>query len=106
MSALMSAFEEQYDYVICDTPPLVLASDVVALSKKTDGVLLVVRPGTIDANSAEEAKRILVQSNIELLGIVANGVAIENEPDSYLKRAREYYDEMPRSPIGNTAIPV
>jgi polysaccharide biosynthesis transport protein len=79
---------------------------VVALSKKTDGVLLVVRPGTIDANSAEEAKRILVQSNIELLGIVANGVAIENEPDSYLKRAREYYDEMPVSPVGNTAIPV
>jgi polysaccharide biosynthesis transport protein len=106
MSALMSAFEEQYDYVICDTPPLVLASDVVALSKKTDGVLLVVRPGTIDVNSAEEAKRILVQSNIELLGIVANGVAIENEPDSYLKRAREYYDEMPRSPVGAAQVPV
>ncbi|MFM2431054.1 MAG: hypothetical protein RLZZ511_2267 [Cyanobacteriota bacterium] len=101
MSALMTAFEEQYDYIICDTPPLVLASDVVALSKKTDGVLLVVRPGTIDSNSAEEAKRIMSQSNLELLGIVTNGVAIENEPDSYLKRAREYYENIPAAaPVG------
>ncbi len=101
MTALLSAFEEQYDYVICDTPPLVLASDVVALGKKTDGVLLVVRPGIIDANSAEEAKRIMAQSNLELLGIVTNGVAIENEPDSYLKRAREYYDNIPLTPMGS-----
>jgi polysaccharide biosynthesis transport protein len=102
MSALMTAFEEQYDYIICDTPPLVLASDVVALSKKTDGVLLVVRPGTIDSNSAEEAKRIMAQSNLELLGIVTNGVAIENEPDSYLKRAREYYENIPAAaPVGD-----
>jgi polysaccharide biosynthesis transport protein len=100
MSALMSAFEEQYDYIICDTPPLVVASDVVAFSKKTDGILLVVRPGVIDANSAEEAKRIMVQSSLELLGVVTNGVAIENEPDTYLKRAREYYDNIPLSPMG------
>jgi polysaccharide biosynthesis transport protein len=106
MTALLSAFEEQYDYVICDTPPLVLASDVVALAKKTDGVLLVVRPGTIDANSAEEAKRIMAQSNLELLGIVTNGVAIENEPDSYLKRAREYYDNIPLTPMGAAPVPV
>ncbi|NJN49117.1 MAG: polysaccharide biosynthesis tyrosine autokinase [Alkalinema sp. RL_2_19] len=98
MSALMAAFEKQYDYVICDTPPLVLASDVVALGKKTDGIMMVVRPGTIDMNSATEAKRILEQSNLELLGIVTNGVAIENEPDSYLKRAREYYDSVALAP--------
>jgi polysaccharide biosynthesis transport protein len=106
MTALMSAFEEQYDYIICDTPPLVVASDVVAFSKKTDGILLVVRPGLIDANSAEEAKRIMVQSNLELLGVVTNGVAIENEPDTYLKRAREYYDNIPLSPVGAASVPV
>jgi polysaccharide biosynthesis transport protein len=106
MTALMSAFEEQYDYIICDTPPLVVASDVVAFSKKTDGILLVVRPGVIDANSAEEAKRIMVQSSLELLGVVTNGVAIENEPDTYLKRAREYYDNIPLSPVGAAPIPV
>ncbi len=106
MTALMSAFEAQYDYIICDTPPLVVASDVVAFSKKTDGILLVVRPGMIDANSAEEAKRIMVQSNLELLGVVTNGVAIENEPDTYLKRAREYYDNIPLSPVGAAPMPV
>jgi polysaccharide biosynthesis transport protein len=106
MTALMSAFEAQYDYIICDTPPLVVASDVVAFSKKTDGILLVVRPGVIDANSAEEAKRIMVQSSLELLGVVTNGVAIENEPDTYLKRAREYYDNIPLSPVGAAPLPV
>ncbi|MBE9030413.1 polysaccharide biosynthesis tyrosine autokinase [filamentous cyanobacterium LEGE 11480] len=98
MSALIAAFEQQYDYVICDTPPLVLASDVIALGQKTDGVMMVVRPGIIDTNSATEAKRMLEQSNLELLGIVTNGVAVENEPDSYLKRAREYYESVSLTP--------
>jgi polysaccharide biosynthesis transport protein len=95
MTTLMEAFTKEYDYVICDTPPLILAADVVALGRQVDGVMLVVRPGVIDAHSATEAKTILEQSNLELLGIVTNGVAIDDEPDSYLRRAREYYDSVP-----------
>jgi polysaccharide biosynthesis transport protein len=99
MHSLMAEFAEQYDYVICDTPPLVLASDVVALGRLADGVMLVVRPGVIDSHSANEAKTLLAQSNLEVLGIVTNGVAIDEEPDSYLRRAREYYESVPNAAL-------
>jgi polysaccharide biosynthesis transport protein len=95
MTILMQEFAKRYDFVIYDTPPLVLASDVVSLGKKADGVMLVVRPGMIDRAAATEAKNILTQANLEVLGIVTNGVAIEDEPDHYLRRAQEYYDSVP-----------
>jgi polysaccharide biosynthesis transport protein len=100
MEILMQEFAKRYDYVIYDTPPLVLASDVISLGKKADGVMLVVRPSVIDLPSATEAKHLLAQSNLEVLGIVTNGVAIEDEPDNYLRRAQEYYDSVPMiSPV-------
>jgi polysaccharide biosynthesis transport protein len=95
MESLMQEFAKGYDFVIYDTPPLVLASDVISLGKKADGVMLVVRPSVIDRSSATEAKHLLAQSNLEVLGIVTNGVAIEDEPDNFLRRAQAYYDSVP-----------
>ncbi len=95
MEILMQEFARRYDFVIYDTPPLVLASDVISLGKKADGVMLVVRPSVIDRSSATEAKHLLAQSNLEVLGIVTNGVAIEDEPDNFLRRAQAYYDSVP-----------
>lgn len=93
MAALMQEFSQSYDFVIVDTPPLVLVSDVIPLGRVADGVLLVVRPGLIDAASAGIAKELLSQSGLEVLGLVTNGVIAENEPDSYLQRAKAYYKD-------------
>ena len=93
MTALVQKLSQNYDFVIFDTPPLVLVSDVIPLGRRTDGVLLVVRPGLIDAASAETAKDLLSQSGLVVLGLVTNGVMAENEPDSYLRRAKAYYED-------------
>ena len=92
MTVLIEEFAQDYDFVIFDAPPLVLVSDVIPLGRKTDGVLLVVRPGLVDATSAETARELLSQSGLEVLGLVTNGVIAENEPDSYLRRAKAYYE--------------
>ena len=97
MAALMQEFSQSYDFVIVDTPPLVLVSDVIPLGRNADGVLLVARPGLIDAASAETAKDLLSQSGLEVLGLVTNGVMAKNEPDSYLSRAKAYYEDAPAS---------
>jgi len=94
MAALMQEFSQSYDFVIIDTPPLVLVSDVIPLGRAADGVLLVVRPGLIDAASAVTAKDLLSQSGLEVLGLVTNGVMAKNEPDSYLQRAKDYYKDV------------
>jgi capsular exopolysaccharide synthesis family protein len=93
MATLIEYFSEHYDFVILDAPPLVLAADALTLGKMTDGVLLVARPGVVDSNSASAAKESLERSAQKVLGLVVNGVIVENESDSYFYDAREYFTE-------------
>ncbi|MEH2284443.1 MAG: polysaccharide biosynthesis tyrosine autokinase [Nostoc sp.] len=83
MVTLISNFGRDYDLVIFDTPPLSGIADAAVLSTLTDGILLVVRPGVVDLNSANAAKEFLTQSGQKVLGIVINGVNTKNEPNNY-----------------------
>jgi len=93
MASLIEDFSRNYNFVIIDATPLVLVPDALSLGKMSDGVLVVVRPGVLDAVSANAAKSFLVQSGQNILGLVVNGVIIENEPDSYFHHAKAYYQE-------------
>lgn len=93
MAALIEYFSQTYDFVIIDAPPLVSAADALTLGKMTDGVLLVARPGLIDSSSATAAKESLERSGQNVLGLVVNGVIVENESDSYFYYAKEEVSE-------------
>ncbi|MBH8573008.1 polysaccharide biosynthesis tyrosine autokinase [Nostocaceae cyanobacterium CENA369] len=83
MTKLISSFGRDYDFIIFDTPPLSGIPDAAVLSSLTDGILLVVRPGVVDLDSANSAKEFLTQSGQKVLGIVINGVNVKSEPDNY-----------------------
>ncbi|MER3491828.1 MAG: lipopolysaccharide biosynthesis protein [Mastigocladus sp. ERB_26_2] len=83
MTSLVDIFAENYDYVIFDTPPLAGIADAAVLGKMADGILLVTRPGVLDAPSAAAAKSLLERSGANVLGIVANAVNAKQEPSSY-----------------------
>lgn len=83
MAKLIELCSRSYDFTIIDTPSLKVAADVPILSKMSDGVLFVTRPGVIDAVSAAFAKERLEQLKPHILGQVVNGVMFENEPYSY-----------------------
>ncbi|MEH2307673.1 GumC family protein [Nostoc sp.] len=89
MATLISNFSRDYDLVIFDTPPLSGIADAAVLSTLTDGILLVVRPGVVDLNSANAAKEFLNQSGQKVLGIVINGVNIKNESNNYLPESKK-----------------
>ena len=93
MASLIENFSSQhnYDFVIIDAPPLLLAADALALSQMTDGILLVARPGVIDSNSAKAAQEMLEKSNYNVLGLVVNGIIHKNESSSYLYHDHEYF---------------
>jgi capsular exopolysaccharide synthesis family protein len=93
MALLMETFSKKYDFVIVDTPPLAGIADAPILGKMADGILLVVRPGVVDATSAKAAKEFLARSGQNVLGLVANGVIIKNEPDSYFYYTKDQYKE-------------
>jgi polysaccharide biosynthesis transport protein len=83
MTQLMQKVSQQYDYVLLDGPSLVGMADAGILGKLADGVILVVRPGIVTSVGARAAKELLRRSNSNVLGIVANGVNLKQEPDSY-----------------------
>ncbi|MFB8787485.1 MAG: CpsD/CapB family tyrosine-protein kinase [Potamolinea sp.] len=93
MASLIENFSKNYDCVIIDTPPLAGIADAPILGKMSDGILLVVRPKVVDSVSANAAKEFLARSGQNVLGLVANGVIIKNEPDSYFYYTKEDYSK-------------
>jgi capsular exopolysaccharide synthesis family protein len=91
MASLIDDFSSQYDFVIIDAPPILLAAEVLTISKMTDGILFVARPGVIDSKSADSAQEILERSGHNVLGLVVNGIVEKNESNSYFSQAKEYF---------------
>jgi capsular exopolysaccharide synthesis family protein len=83
MRMLIDYWSETYDYVIIDTPSLDLTADAPIMGRIVDGVLLVVKPGSVDRAQASFTKEILDQSGLNMLGIVFNGVASQFDSRSY-----------------------
>lgn len=90
MASLIQEFTKNYNFIIIDSPPLLMVADALTLGKISDGILFVVRPGVIDTASAVAAKQLLEQSGLNVLGLIVNGVVVENEPDSYFHHAKAY----------------
>ena len=99
MNSLIEDFSKTYDFLIVDTSPLLLVADALTLSKRSDGILLVARPGVIDRVSANAARELLEQSGQKILGLVVNGVMVENEPDSYFHHAKAYSNSEIKQPF-------
>ncbi|BAZ30894.1 Fis family transcriptional regulator [Cylindrospermum sp. NIES-4074] len=91
MASLIEDCSHQYDFVIIDAPPLLLAADALALSRMTDGILLVARPGVIDSSNARAAQDILGRYSYNVLGLIVNGIIEKNESRSYFSHAKEYF---------------
>ncbi|MBW4665808.1 MAG: polysaccharide biosynthesis tyrosine autokinase [Chroococcus sp. CMT-3BRIN-NPC107] len=92
MNSLIENFSENYDFIIIDTPALDIGADAAILGKIADGILLVVRPGTVNSASANSAKEFLEQSGQNVLGIVVNGINSDKKNHSFYT-AKESYDE-------------
>lgn len=96
MTAFIETVAQDYDYILFDTPPLAGTADAAVLGKMADGVLIVVRPGVADSASVAAAKSLLARSEPNILGMVANGVNVRYEPDSY------FYYTSPREQLNGT----
>jgi succinoglycan biosynthesis transport protein ExoP len=91
MRQLISTLKDNYDYIIFDTPPLSGMADTPLLGRLVDGILMVVRPNLVDTPSAIAAKKLLFNTNQNILGMVANCVDSSNElpKTGYLYQAQE-----------------
>ncbi|MBD2664818.1 hypothetical protein B6N60_04090 [Richelia sinica FACHB-800] len=91
MSTLVEEASDKYDFVIIDTPPIGLFADAVILGKLADGMMLVVRPGTVTSPVVSTSKSTLEQSGRRVLGMVVNGVKSEGRTGYYSHSYHGYY---------------
>jgi polysaccharide biosynthesis transport protein len=96
MASLIEEFADQYEFVIFDTPPIVSFADASIVGRMVDGTVIVVRPGVVNTAGATAAKEAVKRSGQAVLGVVANGVDIRNEPDSYFHYTRDYTNTQDR----------
>ena len=74
MIELLNSLRKQYDYILVDTPPINIVSDVCVVANQLDGVLLLARQGRTRKESLKRAVNHLNLTGAKLLGTIFNGV--------------------------------
>ena len=88
MAFLLKLVEDDYDYIIIDSPPLNVVVDALPLIKLSDGVVIVLRAGSSTHTELTKTIKNLEMVEAKILGFILNGCKTEKK-DSYKYR---YYD--------------
>jgi len=80
------------DFVVLDTPPVLVVTDAAVLASKVDGVLLVVKPGVSKLQACKQAIEQLKIVGAHILGVVLNDVEINRSRYRYSSYKRYYQD--------------
>lgn len=72
MKNLIDKLRQRFDYVIIDTPPVLLVSDALALAPFTDGAVLVCRHQVSYISDIERALKTLKFAKTNVFGVVVN----------------------------------
>jgi capsular exopolysaccharide synthesis family protein len=74
MDELMSDLRGQFDFIVFDSPPALLAADTAILASKVDAVLLVIKAGSTSHRDVENTLTHLSHSGASIIGAVLNGL--------------------------------
>lgn len=75
IKALIEQLREKFDYILIDTPPILLYADGLAVSTLVDGVILVGRAGQTPRGAITRSMDLLgIVKSAPILSIVLNGV--------------------------------
>ena len=91
MAALMEELRKRYDYIIIDTPPVLLISDALALTPITDGVALVCRHQVSFVSDIARALNTLKFAKANVLGVIVNDYKAPKSGKFYGGYKKYYY---------------
>jgi Mrp family chromosome partitioning ATPase len=63
-----------YDYVLIDSPPVLIVADALELARVVDGVIVVVRRNEATTDEARELRSTVERLGLNLLGVVFTDV--------------------------------
>ena len=83
MQHILARAQEEYDYVLLDTPPVLPVTDTLVLGSLVDGLILVLDSGEIKVEMARDVKNQLMHAGANILGVVLNKVRSEHHGYGY-----------------------
>lgn len=89
MHSFLEKLKEEYQFIILDTPPVLMVTDAQVLAGYSDGVVLVVCADQVDREAAIKSKELLLKVNARILGVVLNKVKVSKK--GYYDRYSDYY---------------
>lgn len=92
MKEVMAELEEEAEYVVLDTPPVLVVTDSALIASSASGVILVIRAGLTTNGAVEQAVEQLRGVKAHLLGAVVND-ARPGRGGRYQYYYHEYYEQ-------------
>lgn len=83
MMQMVEETKELYDYILIDTPPILMVPDVLGLCSNVDHILLVARYKRTTISDINRVKEDFAQIKAPLTGAILNDYASESGNDSY-----------------------
>ncbi|HIX72470.1 MAG TPA: CpsD/CapB family tyrosine-protein kinase [Candidatus Anaerobutyricum stercoripullorum] len=94
MGELLNRLEEDYRYVIIDSPPLDSVADGALIASLCDGAILVVRSGMTSKRLVRQSLQQLDRVHCRLLGMVLNRVETKSRAyQKYYGKYGSYYND-------------
>ena len=90
METLIQTLEQNFDFVIYDTPPIIAVTDPVILSRKVGNVIQVVRFGKTNRHVVGDSLNRLRNVNSDVLGVIFNSMQ-KAKGYGYYKYDYSYY---------------
>lgn len=91
---LLETLKQKFDFIICDSPPLLAVTDAQILSKLCQGTIVVARSQQTNYRMVAKALKSLSDIQAPVLGVFINGLRLKRN-DYYYNAYYESYAEAP-----------
>lgn len=103
MKQMIAEWQENYDYIIIDTPPIGVIADANSLAQEVDSMLFVCAIERASRKVVSNSVEILHQSQCHIAGVVAN--MVNPELDYYAYSYHDSYYNQAQSDQSDTSLP-
>ncbi len=92
-TGFLAVLDRHFDWVVIDTPPVLVVADSMIMANQATGVVFVVGADQTSRHAARTAIEQLTSTNANVIGSILNRADIENNPHYYSSYYRKEYSK-------------